>query len=293
MSGPMARIEELRREALIRLRANRIEEAFPLLDEAMSLATDEATRELLTIDRAQALILLERTGPEVQQLPAIIMRRRSAGHVYRAAYHLQYHFQNEKNYKRAQSYALIALGAAEEAGNAEWIREVKFALGNLAVLESRTSEAIDYYEAIFDEFPDNAEHRIWRAFTLQNLGYSRMMNDEVARGIELIHRALEMMVACGAAGYAAESYVDLCFGYLELGDLDAAERYGELGLAEATETRQVRNAHYLLGEVAYKKGDTAKAESHFEHLATFYPDFPQLKNLLLAIDLRGLVNLKL
>ena len=65
------------------------------------------------------------------------------------------------------------------------------------------------------------------------------------------------------------------------------------GLEIATENRQVRNAHYLLGEVAFKKGDQGAAEWHFEQLGTHYPDFPNLKNVLMALDLRKVVNFKL
>ena len=68
---------------------------------------------------------------------------------------------------------------------------------------------------------------------------------------------------------------------------------GEAGLELATDPRQVRNAHYLLGEAAYKMNDTDAAEHHFEQLARFYPQFRNLKSLLYAIDLRGMVNLKL
>src|SRR5206468_538989 len=64
-------------------------------------------------------------------------------------------------------------------------------------------------------------------------------------------------------------------------------------LERSNEPRQVRNVHYLLGEVAYKMGDIELAEFHFDKLASFYPDFRHLKSLLFAIDLRSMVNLKL
>ena len=78
-----------------------------------------------------------------------------------------------------------------------------------------------------------------------------------------------------------------------MGEHAKARFYGEAGLSLASESRQVRNAHYLLGEAAYKSGDTDAAEFHFDELAKFYPQFRNLKNLLFAIDLRGMVNLKL
>ena len=93
--------------------------------------------------------------------------------------------------------------------------------------------------------------------------------------------------------YVAEAYIDLCFGYLGLENLERARHFGDAALELATESRQIRNAHYLLGEVAYKTGDIELAEFHFDKLAAFYPDFRHLKTLLFAIDLRAMVNLKL
>jgi Tfp pilus assembly protein PilF len=91
----------------------------------------------------------------------------------------------------------------------------------------------------------------------------------------------------------AEAYVDLCFGYLERGSYAQAQVYGEAALEIAKDPRQIRNAHYLLGEACYKAGDTEGASFHFDQLAQFYPQFRNLKNLLFAIDLRSMVNLKL
>ena len=67
----------------------------------------------------------------------------------------------------------------------------------------------------------------------------------------------------------------------------------EASLQHAAEQRQIRNAHYLLGEIAYKSGDVETADFHFEELARFYPQFRNLKSLLFAIDLRSMVNFRL
>jgi TolA-binding protein len=91
----------------------------------------------------------------------------------------------------------------------------------------------------------------------------------------------------------ADSLIDLCYGYIDLGDYAKAMRHGEAALELATEPRQVRNAHYLLGEAAYKMDDHDAAEYHFDELCRFYPEFRNLKSLLFAIDLRSMVNLKL
>jgi tetratricopeptide (TPR) repeat protein len=291
--GTMTRIEEIRQAALARVRENALEDAIALLDEAIGLADDEEALELLTINKAGVLIQMEVDGPEVQRLPQILMRRRNPKHTFLAAYNLQHRYSLLKDFKRSCSYGRTALEASEHVEETWWKFGVLNELGRAYEHDSRIPEAIQTYRealAMSDAFPEEV---FARSFATQNLGYCLVAEGELEEGIETIHTAIALMREAGAEGYIAESYIDLCYGYLELGDLDNARKYGEEGLAKASETRQVRNAHYLLGEVAYKQGDVPAAESHFEHLSKFYPDFPQLKNVLLALDLRKMVNLKL
>jgi tetratricopeptide (TPR) repeat protein len=293
MTEKLMTAEELRQQALACIRANEIESALPLLDRALALTEDEELRELITINKAGALIALEQNGPEVQKLPQIIMRRRNLRHLYLAAYNLQGKYEIERDFKRALLYAKIALDAAAEAGEIGWRTQVLIALGNLNVFDSRIPEAIARYEEVLGLLEPLPEHAFRRGAALQNLGYCRLLENEIESGIASIHEAIILLTEAGASGYLAESYIDLCYGYLEAGDLDQARSFGQRGLEEAKDVRQIRNAHYLLGEVEYKSGNSSAADEHFEHLAKFYPDFPHLKDLLLAIDLRGMVNLKL
>ncbi|MEO8217918.1 MAG: hypothetical protein ABI718_12625 [Acidobacteriota bacterium] len=288
----MSRVEELRQQGLAKLRVNAIEEALSLFDQALANAADDESRELLTIDKAGALLTMERTGPEVQKLPQILMRRRNVRHVYLAAYHLETKFRNEHDFSKAGFYARIALEAAEEAGNQEWIASALIALGMDCGFDSRDDEAAQYFQRALAVLPEKSDG-LARAFAVHNLGYSKIMTASPAEGVELIHKSIELFFGEGSEAFCAESYLDLCLGYLDLGDFEQARTFGELGLEKATEVRQTRNAHYLLGEISYKLGDVELAEFHFDHLATHYPDFPQLKNLLFAIDLRKMVNFKL
>jgi tetratricopeptide (TPR) repeat protein len=291
----LERIEELRAAGVAKHRHGHFEDALQLFEQAYALTTDqdEELREILTINKAGALIFMERETLEVQQLHEIVMRRRNATHLYLAAYQLQHKYALAKNHKRAISYGRIALDAAETLGDTARKSQVLILLGNLCVFDSKIAEARAYYDQALELLDDVPENGVRRAFAVQNLGYCMLMMNETAQGVATIHRAVEMMTSAGAESFVSESCIDLCSGYLDLGDFERAREYGELGLSLATEVRQVRNAHYLLGEVAYKSGDMDRAESHFEHLATHYPDFPHLKSLLLAIDLRGLVNFKL
>ena len=289
----MPEVEELRQSALAKVRAGALEEALATYDDAYALARDDETRELITINKADAMIALERSGPEVQALPTIVMRRRNLRHVYLAAYALVFKYRTENELKRATFYGQLALQTAEEAGEAVWKVLALNELGSIYDMDSKFDRAIECGEqavALIEGFDNRSDHQFVYALALENLGASKVLNDEFEEGIALIQKAVPSIVS---PTHLAEAYVDLCFGYLGLDNLERARHFGESGLQLATEPRQIRNAHYLLGEVAYKSGDIALAEVHFDHLAKFYPDFQHLKTLLFAIDLRSMVNIKL
>jgi tetratricopeptide (TPR) repeat protein len=287
------RVEQLRQSALARVRAGQLEEALGMYDEALALSDDDATRELITINKADAMIALERTGPEVQALASIVMRRRNPRNVYLAAYALVFKYRLEGELKRATFYGELALKCAEEANETLWKIGALNELGSIYEIDSQFQSAIDCFEraiALIEQLDDPSEHRLTYGAALQNLGSSKILNDEYREGISIIETSLTSIVS---PTYLAEAYIDLCYGYLAVEELDKALHYGESGLELATEQRQIRNAHYLLGEVYYKLDDLDRAEFHFDELSAFYPEFRNLKSLLFAIDLRSMVNLKL
>ena len=77
-------------------------------ERASAVAIDDETRELITIRKAEALIALDREGPEIAALPGIVMRHRSARHVYLAANTLQRHLCERDQRPRAIFYGGIA-----------------------------------------------------------------------------------------------------------------------------------------------------------------------------------------
>lgn len=287
------RVEELRQSALARVRSAEYEEALGLYDEALALAAEEEVRELLTINKADAMIALERTGPEVHALPSILMRRRNDHHVFLAAYALMFKHRIQNESKRAIFYGHVALDAARDADQPFWRIAALNDLGIIYEIDSQFDQAIECFEealALIERVSNPDEHKLSYGTALQNLGASRLLSGDASEGIALIEKALPSILSSAAM---SEAHIDLCFGYLELGDFEKARFYGESGLELAAESRQVRNAHYLLGEACYKAGDADQADFHFSELARFYPGFRNLKNLLYAIDLRSMVNLKL
>jgi len=220
------------------------------------------------------------------------MRRTNARHVYLAAYALQYKYRLESDLKRALFYGQLALRTAEEANEPSWRRIVLLELGNIYELDSQIAQAIECFNESLsiDEESPLQEKELSHSYALENLGYCLLLQGDLDGGIARINAALDLLH--DPIG-RAEAYIDLCFGYLEKAHYEKALFYGQAGLDIAKDSRQIRNAHYLLGEACYKSGDVDGADFHFSELSKFYPQFRNLKNLLYAIDLRSMVNLKL
>lgn len=285
--------EELRQQALASVRAEEFETALTLYDRALLLTADEERRELITINKADTLIAMERSGPEVQALPSILMRRRNVHHTFLAGYALMYKHRLANETKRAIFYGQIALDAAAEAKEAFWKLAALNDLGIVYEIDSQFPQAIECFEqalALLNSLEDQSQQGFSRVAIFQNLGYNKLLIGQTADGIAMIESVLDSIMVPSSL---SDSCIDLCYGYLDLEQFDQARHFGERGLALAAEPRQFRNAHYLLGEVAYKSGDMDSAESHFEQLARFYPQFRSLKRLLFTIDLRSMLNLKL
>jgi len=293
MSEISNRIEELRQHALDQVRSENFDEALALYDEALGLTDDEEVRELITINKGHALIAAERSGPEVKALPMILMRRRNAHHTFLSSYALMYTHRLTNETKRAIFYGQIALEAATEAEQTFWRLAALNELGMVYELDSQFAKAIECFNnalSCLDQVSSADEQNVSRVALIGNLGYNKLLVGETTEGLRLLHSVVDEMPS---EHLKSDVYVDLCYGYLDLEQYEMAHRFGEMSLAIACEPRQVRNAHYLLGEAAYKMGDVEAAEDHFEALARFYPQFRHLKSLLFGIDLRSMINLKL
>ena len=287
------RADQLRKEAVARVRAERYDEALELYDLAFSLATEEELRELISINKAHALIAMGREGVEVNALPSILMRRRSAHNSFLAAYALVLKHRLHEDLSRAAFYGQIAVEIGRDNNQPSWLIPALNELGIIYETDSKFEKAIGCLEealSLSENIVDDNDRSFIQTAILQNLGYNRLLVGDTRCGLDMIHSVIDNVQVPSSL---ADSYIDLCYGYLDLEQWIEARHYGEKGLALAAEPRQIRNAHYLLGEAAYKAGDVEAANYHFEELAGFYPDFHNLKNILFAIDLRRVVNLKL
>jgi tetratricopeptide (TPR) repeat protein len=269
-----------------------VDSAIEAYDRAAVIADAEETRELITIRKAEALIASEREGAEVAALPGIVMRRRSPRHVYMAATVLMRRFVEADDRRKAIFYGEIARAAVTETGDAFARASLLNHLGITLIADSQFPAAI----AVLTEGAEalaplvgREDCRLLRSSILGNLGGAQVLSGEIEPGIRVLEEVLPDM---NDQYLFAEVCLDLCFGYLELERHDIAELYGRRALELATVKRQVRNANHLLGEICLRTDRYEEADRFFDVVAGYYPDFKNVKQLLVAVDLCAVVNWK-
>ena len=159
--------------------------------------------------------------------------------------------------------------------------------------DSKFAQAIEVFEeglaamALLGDGRD--DHRSLHAAMTGNLGGAKVLCGEYQEGVRLLEAAIEQL----EDDYGVvEACLDLCFAYLELGRYDVAEFYGRAALDSATVPRQVRNANHLMGELCVRTERYDESDAFFEVVAGFYPEFRNVKQLLMAVDLCSVVNWK-
>ena len=269
-----------------------IDSAIEHYDRASGLAESEETRDLITIRKAEALIASERDGKEIAALPMIVMRRRSPRHVYMASAVLMRRYTEADDRQRAIFYGEIAREAATDLDPFARATVLNH-LGITLVADSQFDQAIAALDealaamAVLDCSLD--EHRSLLAAIVGNLGGAKVLSGDYADGVRLLDMALDKL----EDEYGTvEAWLDLCFAHLELGNYEEAERYGRRALESAEVKRQIRNANHLLGELCLRTERYDESDAFFDVVAGFYPDFKNVKQLLVAVDLSAVVNWK-
>jgi tetratricopeptide (TPR) repeat protein len=260
---------------------------------AFAVAESDDVRELITIRKAEAMIATDRDGLEVSALPGIVLRRRSPRHVYLAAYALMRKFSEANERQRALFYGQIASKSSDEMGEPLARANVLNGLGVILAAESKLRDAVEAFDKALGAiaFVADQDTRILalRAGITANLGGTKVLLNVFDDGIALIESAIERL---DADVDRAEAYLDLAVGYLGVEKYEVARRIALLGLELASTRRQVRNANHLLGEICVRTNRYDEADKYFDVVAGFYPDFANVKQLLVAVDLCSVVNWK-
>jgi len=267
--------------------------AIAAYDKGLAQAKSEESRELITIRKAEALIAVDREGPEVSALPGIVMRRRSSRHVYMAASVLMRRFTELEDRRRAIFYGEIARTSAAELKDPLLTANLLNALGITLAADSQFARALEVFgEALAElkKISEPSDHADTLSISITgNLGGTKILCEDYDDGISLIESILDQIED---SAWRAEGCLDLCLGYLGLEDYETAEDLAREGLSLASTRRQIRNANHLLGEICLRTGRLEEADVHFDVVAGFYPEFKNVKQLLTEVDLCAVVNWK-
>ena len=229
--------------------------------------------------------------PELRQ---IVLRSSDLENAFLAAYNVARAYELAKDSRRALFYARIARDRCQRLERQDWLAWSENQTANLLLADSLFEEACSGYERALQLVGD--EPTVERAMMLDNLGYCRIVQGRTQEGFGLLYDCLRTLIREGAERFQPKPRLSLCYGYLEVGKLGAALRQGLRALEIASrydDDDSIKNAHYLVGETYNQLGSTEHARDFFTRLQQrYYPQAQHVPELLLAIDVRSIVNLK-
>ena len=263
------------------------------LAEARQLGDPERV-DRATCNRLSMVIALGRRDEAIAPLRTVLMRRLSPSSAFLAADGLSWVYELAKDYKKGLFYAQVARNHAKAADRTAWLASSLNQTGNCLVGDSRFAEAAEAYRAALELLPTARSEE--RAGVLLNLGYCAAVMDDMQTAFDLAFRSLRWGRHFGNRRLCGWAHLDLCHAYVQIGRLVRALEHGRRALGVADETAEsdlVKNALFMLGEANSQAGNTDAARDLFTRLQqTFYPDQPDLVALMLAVDLRPMVNLR-
>jgi tetratricopeptide (TPR) repeat protein len=279
---------------------DRLEESLRRFDRAMESAIesgDSATWDRAFCNRcavATELGLDEQDDTTRSELRQIVLRSAGAETSFLAAYNLARIYELEKNFERALFYARIARERCAGLPRRDWIASSRNQIANLLLAESAFEDACAEYEGALRLIPRTPS--IARAQILDNLGYCRIIQGRHQEGFSLLYQSVRTLRSFQADRFLARPLLSLCYAHLDVARLRDALRHGRKALDLAmrfADHDSVKNAHYLLGEIYNQLGEEDLARGYFLRLQQrYYPEAPNVPELLLAVDVRMLINLK-
>lgn len=294
-TGDPTELEALRARWVAATEAGRLEEAYALVEAAWRWAesgADEETRARLLCNRAALAIELGRGEEHLPRLRELMLRGAGRPSYRLAAYTLARGYELRREAKKGLFYARLAFETSLQLGERDWIVSSQNQIGNLLAADGQFAEAVAAYEAalILESSP------LPTAVTKYNLGYCLAVRGQVHDGLHHLLASVRTLTRLGAEAHEARARLDLAYAWIEAGRSDRAARHAARArdLAERLgETELRRNAYFLLGRAAQKRGDGVSARLLFRQLQSdFYPDADYLVDLLVEEDLGSVINLK-
>ncbi len=277
--------------------AGRLREALDHYSAALAAARRHGPAELvdraLCAEAALAIELGDVDGP-IPSLREILLRNANPESCSIAARAIARAYELRKDYRKSLFYAQIARDRAQQAESAERLAAAYNQIGNAQLGQSFFEPAAESYHRALASIPQGRTE--WRLICSVNLAYCALLKGRVRDGLRSLYAVLREARRHALPRLEMMARVDLCYAFLELERYAAAERYGKRGLALAEQIGEVdwvKNALYLLGQVAVLRGDEPHARTLFGDLQRrFYPQQNFLCDFLVSVDVRPLVNLR-
>ena len=281
--------------------ADCLEESLHLFEQAEELAGRDGDRR--SADRAfmnvcAVLVSVHRNqgipAEALQRMREVLMAGDDPINSRLAAYNIARAYEFQKEFRKGLFYARIALDRSHLLESADWLASSHNQIGNLLLAESHFETACREYEVALGLLGPEPSRR--KALIFTNLGYALIVLGRPTEGLPLLYRSLKMLRELGARREQIIPHLDLSFALLEVSRYRYALAHGACALAlaeEAGEQDSIKHALFLLGEAAHQSGDASGARAHFQRLQTrYFPDASHLPDVLLAVDVRKLINLK-
>lgn len=293
---PLAlRLEDLRQRILDAVSGGQLEVADQLSTLALGLAKREGTPldlERFECNRANVLVTLGRTDEAVLSMRKLLMRSQDDGNRFAAAYAIAVHHYSRAENERGMFYARQALRYAEEKNDPELLAKGNNLMATLLLRESYFAEACVSFEEALKFYPAGYE----RAGILANLGYCLTVTGKITVAFRHLATSLRMMNRLKLGGWRRFPHLAFAYAYLEIGRYQRSAHHALRALAISEETpgaeEQRKNSLYLIGEAKKMCGHDAEAWEYFIELQkSYYPEQPYIVDVLMATDVRKMINL--
>jgi tetratricopeptide (TPR) repeat protein len=299
MSVSQETYDELFQQREDALQRGNFQKALQFCEDALHIAQELHSQDL--VHRAvynRSAIQLELGDPKLAEegLREVILRSDKPSIICGASYNLAVSMRRQKRWDRARFFAQMAMEKARTLDENLWVGRCHNLLGNLHLCQSDADGALkEYRKALQIRLTQQGDTRFPRAILLDNIGYCGLLNGEYRNGLGHIHEALELATEISASRCIAESFQDLCFGYMKLAELDKAAGYGQSALSLGEEQKYpdiIRNCYYLLSEVYHLADEEQLSDDYLEKLQKLFPDIPYLRDFLRTFDVSNIIALK-
>ncbi len=278
--------DEAMKSVLHALEEAHFAEAIVLLDDAASLASDDAERAHVQLQRAAIPLLQNNFHSDLNVFRENLVRRHTPLHVWIALYYLTIAAVDRNDRESADRYLPQLLDATRELNEPDRTLRAYDVLAAVESMRGNHVAAVEYNKAALleSETCDGPGAVSTRAFITHNLVYNCLAASEYREALVYAPRFLAMAEQLGNELLLRQGRITVAFAYLTNELLDEAETLAIRAYELAKGTRLERYVHYLRGEVARRRGNRDEAAEHFHRLEALYPDIPGVAEMLLSMN---------